>query len=77
MSREQHGDQAWKLLLMPKFVWICRILDPVVINQATAFMDILVPKRKGLLRKSAAASVEALVYNHRVLKRRRGAFGEL
>ncbi len=36
------------------------------IQQAMAFMEIPVTKRKDLLRKSAVASAEALEYLHRV-----------
>ena len=36
------------------------------IEQAMAFMEVPAAKRKGLLRKSAVTSVEALEYLHRV-----------
>jgi hypothetical protein len=36
------------------------------IQQAMAFMELPAAKRKGLLRKSAVASAEALEYLHRV-----------
>ena len=43
-------------------------LDAAGIQQAMTFLEIPASKRKEILRKSAAASVEALVYMHRVRK---------
>ncbi len=38
------------------------VLDATGIQQATTFLELLASKRKEILRKSAAASVEALLY---------------
>ncbi len=64
--RERFGHQGWKVQVLPWVVGVRRVLHMEGIEQAMAFMDVPAAKRKGLLRKSAVASLEALEYLHRV-----------
>ncbi len=64
--RERFGRQGWKVQVLPWVVGVRGVLHVEGIQQATAFMEVPAAKRKGLLRKSAVASVEALEYLHRV-----------
>ncbi len=76
--RERFGRQGWKVQVFPWVIGVRGVLQVEGIQQARgvmhvegiqqamAFMEVPAAKRKGLLRKSAAASVEALEYLHRV-----------
>jgi len=64
--RERFGHQGWKVQVLPWVVGVRGVLHVEGIEQAMAFMEVPAAKRKGLLRKSAVASVEALEYLHRV-----------
>jgi hypothetical protein len=64
--RERFGRQGWKVQVLPWVVGVRGVLHVEGIEQAMAFMEVPAAKRKGLLRKSAVASVEALEYLHRV-----------
>ncbi len=54
--------------VLPWVVGTRVVLDATGIQEAMTFLEIPASKRKGILRKSAAASLEALVYMHRVRK---------
>jgi hypothetical protein len=65
---ERLREPGWKVEVLPWVVGTCGVLDAAGIQQAMTFLEIPASKRKEMLRKSAAASVEALVYMHRVRK---------
>ena len=64
-------DPGWRVQVLPWVVGVRGVLDATGIQQAMTFLELPASKRKEILRKSAAASVEALVYMHKV--RRSGA----
>ena len=61
-------DPGWRVQVLPWVVGVRGVLDATGIQQAMAFLELPALKRKEILRKSATASVEALVYMHRVRK---------
>ncbi len=61
------SDPKWRVQVLPLEVGVRGILDAISIQQAKTFLELSASKRKDiLLRKSAAASVKALVYIHKV-----------
>jgi hypothetical protein len=64
-SSSENRDGKW---LPPWVVGTRGVLDATGIQEAMTFLEIPVSKRKGILRKSATASMEALLYMHRVRK---------
>jgi ribonuclease HI len=72
-------DPGWRVQVLPWVVGVRGVLDAAGIQQAMAFLELPAPKRKEILRTSATASVEALVYMHRVRKSgaSRGSIREL
>jgi hypothetical protein len=66
-----HCDPGWRVQVLPWVVGVRGVFDATGIQQAPTFLELPASKRKEILRKSAAASVEALVCMHKV--RRSGA----
>ena len=64
---------------MPWVVGVRGVLDATGIQQVMTFLELPASKRKEILRKSAAVSVEALVYMHKVRRYRasRGSIREV
>jgi hypothetical protein len=54
--------------VLPWVVEVCSVLDTMDIQQARTFLEPPESKQTKILRKSAAASVRALMYMHKVLK---------
>ncbi len=73
--RKRFGRQGWKVQVLPWMVGVKGFLHVESIEQAMAFMEVPATKRKGLLRKSAVASVEALEYLHRVRRSGKQGYG--
>jgi hypothetical protein len=64
----QFGSRGWRVQVLPWVVGARGVLDADGIGKAMAFMEVPEQRRKDLLRKTAVASVEALVFMHRVRK---------
>jgi len=61
-------SQGWKVQVLPWVVGTRGVLDADGISKAMVFMEVPEQRRKDLLRRTAVASVEALVFMHRVRK---------
>ena len=61
-------SQGWKVQVLPWVFGTRGVLDADGISKAMVFMEVPEQRRKVLLRRTAVASVEALVFMHRVRK---------
>ena len=57
---------GWQVEVLPWVVGVRGVVDATGIQHAMTFLGVPVAKRGGLVRRSAVASVESLVYMHRV-----------
>jgi len=62
----EQASCGWSVQVLPWVVGVRGVVDAAGIQRAMAYLEIPTSKRGGLLRKSAVASVEALVYMHKV-----------
>ena len=59
-------SSGWKVHVLPWVVGVRGVVDAEGIQRAMTILEVPPSKRQGLLRKSAVASVDSLVYMHRV-----------
>ncbi len=64
----QFQSQGWRVQILPWVVGTRGVLGTDGISKAMVFMEVPEQRRKDLLRRTAVASVEALVFMHRVRK---------
>ena len=60
------GDLEWQVDVLPWVVGVRGVVDAAGLQRAMAFLGVPADKRCGLTRISDVASVESLVYMHRV-----------
>ncbi len=58
---ELHRESGWKAEVLPWVVGTRGVLDATGMQEPMTFLEIPMSKREGILRKSAAVSVDALV----------------
>ncbi len=64
----QFRSQGWRVQVLPWVVGPRGVLDADGISKAMVFMEVPEQRRKDLLRRTAVASVKALVFMHRLRK---------